>query len=146
LMVAATSAFIWALHYHLLGERLAALLAMISGTRNTVAGWVHAQSRRVRIGLSVLACALLSGLGTLVWSGPLTILPTFAACFSTTASFWLVDRAFRRALLVSDSCWLVFGVLAGSVAAGLAALISLSINLWTMRKARLAPDAPAQNA
>ena len=49
---------------------------------------------------------------------------------------WLVGRAFRRAYLVSDSCWLLFGVLAGSTAGWVAAMISLCLNLWTMRRER----------
>jgi hypothetical protein len=133
MLTGATGAVIWALHYHLLGERVAASLAAVTGARNTVALWVVAQPSRVKLALSLLACTLLISVASLAWSGPLTALPTFAACLSTTASFWLIDRAFRRVLLVSDGCWLLFGVLAGSVAGVLAAAASMAINLWTMR-------------
>jgi len=75
-------------------------------------------------------------MGLALWtgSGPLTALPTFAACLTTTASFWLAGRAFRCAYLVSDSCWLVFGLLAGSTAGPVAATISLTLNVWTLRR------------
>jgi hypothetical protein len=141
LMVGATSAMIWALHYHLLGERVAAALSAISGGRNTIALRVQAMARPFRIALTLGVCGMVAGLALLAGSGPLTALPAFAACLTTTASFWLVGRAFRRAYLVSDSCWLVFGVLAGSPAGCVAATISLGLNLWTIRR-QPAADAP----
>jgi hypothetical protein len=134
LMVGATGAMIWALHYHLLGERVAALLSAISGGRNTIASHVHALPRPMRVAFTLLVCALVVSLVLVAGSGPLSALPAFAACLSTTATFWLVGRAFRRAYLVSDSCWLVFGVLASSPAGCVAAAISLGLNLWTMRR------------
>jgi hypothetical protein len=136
LMVGATGAMIWALHYHLLGERVAAALSAISGGRNTIATHVQAMPRRFRIGLTLLVCGLVVSLALLAGSGPLAALPAFAACLTTTASFWLVGRAFRRVYLVSDSCWLVFGVLASLPAGCIAAAISLGLNLWTMRRQR----------
>jgi hypothetical protein len=36
--------------------------------------------------------------------------------------------------MISDSCWLVFGVIAGSTAGWIAAVISLCLNVWTMRR------------
>lgn len=134
LMVGATGAMIWALHYHLLGERVAAALSAISGGRNTIATRVHALPRRFRIALTLGVCAVVAGVTILAASTPLAALPAFASCLSTTAAFWLVGRAFRRAHLVTDSCWLVFGVLAGSTAGWIAATISLCLNLWTMRR------------
>lgn len=142
LMVGATGAMIWALHYHLLGERLAALLSAISGGRNTIASRVHAMPRPLRIGFTLLVCALVVSLGLLAGSGPLAVLPAFAACLTTTATFWLAGRAFRTAYLASDSCWLVFGVLASSPAGCVAAAISLGLNLWTIRR-QPAAAAPA---
>jgi len=134
LMIGATSAMIWALHYHLLGERMAAALSAISGGRNTIATRVHALPRGLRITLTALLCGTVMGLALWTGSGPLTALPTFAACLTTTASFWLAGRAFRCAYLVSDSCWLVFGLLAGSTAGPVAATISLTLNVWTLRR------------
>lgn len=146
LMVGATGAMIWALHYHLLGERVAAMLSALSGGRNTIATRVHGLRRPLRIGLTVLFCALVATLGLLSRSGALVALPIFALCLSTTATFWLVGRAFRSAYLVSDSCWLLFGVLAGSTAGWIAAAISLCLNVWTMRREqarRELADSPA---
>jgi hypothetical protein len=134
LMVGATSALIWTLHYSLLGERVAALLSAISGGRNTIATRVHGLRRPLRIAFTVFVCAMVAGLALLAGSGPLAALPAFASCLSTTATFWLVGPAFRRAYLVSDSCWLLFGLLAGSTAGWIAAAISLCLNLWTMRR------------
>jgi hypothetical protein len=134
LMVGATGAMIWALHYHLLGERVAAALSALSGGRNTIATRVHGLRRPLRIGLTVVFCALVATLGLYARSGPLVALPVFASCLSTTATFWLIGRAFRSAYLVSDSCWLLFGVLAGSTAGWIAAVISLCLNVWTMRR------------
>lgn len=145
LMFGATGAMIWALHYHLLGERVAAALSAISGGRNTIATRVHAWPRKLRIALTVVFCAIVATLALIVGSGPLAALPAFASCLTTTASFWLVGRAFRRAYLVSDGCWLTFGLLAGSSAGWIAAGISLCLNLWTMRRERtsLAAETPA---
>jgi len=134
LMVGATSAMIWALHYHLLGERVAAALSAISGGRNTIAARVHRLPRNLRIALTVFVCGFVTSLALFAGSGPLAALPAFASCLTTMASFWLVGRAFRRVYLVSDSCWLLFGVLAGSTAGWIAAMISLCLNLWTMRR------------
>jgi len=136
LMVGATGAMIWALHYTLLGERVAAALSAISGGRNTIATRVHGLPRPLRIGLTLALCALVAIVALFAGSGPLAALPAFASCLTTTASFWLVGRAFRRCYLVSDSCWLLFGVLAGSTAGWVAAMISLCLNLWTMRRER----------
>ena len=136
LMVGATGAMIWALHYHLLGERVAAALSAISGGRNTIAMRVQAWPRRFRIALTVGLCGVVASLALLAGSGPLAALPAFASCLTTTASFWLVGRAFRRTYLVSDSCWLLFGLLAGSAAGWIAAGISLCLILWTMRRER----------
>ena len=138
LMVGAAGSVIWMLHYHLLGERVAAALSAIAGTRNTIATRVHKLPRHLRIALTVSVCMLVTTLTLTAGSGPLTAVPAFASCLSTTASFWLVGRAFRRAYLVSDSCWLLFGVLAGSTAGWIAASISLGLNLWTMRRERRA--------
>lgn len=138
LMTGATSAFIWALHYHLLGERFAAALSAVSAGRNTIATRVLALPARTRIALTLLACSLLVGLAVLTWSGPLTALPTFASCLTMTAAFWLAGERFRRVLFVSDSCWLVFGVLVGSIAGAFAAILSLSLNAWTMFRQRRA--------
>jgi hypothetical protein len=135
LIFGATGAMIWALHYHLLGERVAAALSAISGGRNTIAARVHGWPRRVRVATTAGVCALVASLALLAGSGPLAALPAFASCLSTTATFWLVGRAFRRACLVSDSCWLLFGLLAGSTAGWIAASISMSLNLCTMRRA-----------
>lgn len=149
LLIGATAALFWALHYHLLGERVAAAIAAANGARNTVATWVASRPRRVRIALTLFACAVLVALSLLAWTGPLTLLPTFAACLSTSASFWLIDRAFRRALLVSDGCWLLFGVLAGSIAGMAASAVTLGLNLWTLRRLarqnRATPDATAHS-
>jgi hypothetical protein len=145
LMFGATGAMIWALHYHLLGERVAAALSAISGGRNTIATRIHAWPRKVRIALTVTFCAVVASMALIVGSGPLAALPVFASCLTTTASFWLVGRAFRCAYLVSDSCWLLFGLLAGSTAGWIAAGISLCLNLLTMRRERtpLAAETPA---
>ena len=132
----ATGAMIWALHYHLLGERVAAALSAISGGRNTIATYVHGWPRRLRVGATASLCAVVASLALLASSGPLAFLPAFASCLTTTATFWLVGRAFRRAYLVSDSCWLVFGLLAGSTAGSIAACISLFLNLCTLRRVR----------
>jgi hypothetical protein len=142
LIFGATGAMIWALHYHLLGERVAAALSAISGGRNTIATRVHALPRGLRIALTAILCGVVASLALLAGSGPLAALPAFASCLTTTASFWLVGRAFRRAYLVSDSCWLLFGLFAGSTAGWIAAGISLCLNLYTMRRAP-APDAQA---
>lgn len=136
LLTGATSAFLWALHYHLLGERIAAALSAVSAGRNTIALHVLTLPRRKRIALTLAACSLLVTLAAFTWSGPLTALPTFASCLTMTAAFWLAGYRFRRVLLVSDSCWLVFGVLVGSIAGALAATISLSINAWTLHRLR----------
>lgn len=136
MIIGAAGAMIWALHYHLLGQRVAAALSAISGGRNTIAPRVHAWPRRLRIALTVLLCAVVATLALMAGSGPLAVLPAFASCLTTTATFWLVGRALRRAYLVSDSCWLLFGLLAGSTAGWIAAGISLCLNLWTMRRAR----------
>jgi Bacterial inner membrane protein len=141
MMIGATSAVIWALHYHLLGERVAAALSALSGGRNTVAGHVQTMARPVRVAVTLVVCLLVAVLAVHSWAGPLTLLPTFAGCLMTTASFWLVGPAFRRSLLVSDSCWLLFGILAGLPAGCAAAMISLGLNLLTMR--RRAVPAPA---
>jgi hypothetical protein len=150
LMVGATGSIIWALHYHLLGERVAAALSAISGGRNTIASRVHQLPRPYRIALTVAVCALVASLVLFAGSGPWSALPAFASCLSTTATFWLVGRAFRRVYLVSDSCWLVFGVIAGSTAGSVAAVISLCLNLWTMRRENAAlaakPAAQAQRS
>ena len=138
LLVGATSSMIWVLHYHLLGERLASALSAISLGRNTIASRVHLTSRPIRVALTLLVCALVTTLGLRAGSGPITALPTFAACLSTTATFWLVGRAFRRVYLVSDSCWLLFGLLSGSAAGCVGATVSLGLNLWTIRRQ---PDA-----
>lgn len=134
LLIGATSAMLWALHYQLLGERLAAALSMMAGGRNTIAARVHALPDRVRLAFTVALCGVVITLGCWTATGPLTILPTFAACLTTTAAFWLAGRAFRCAYLVSDSCWLVFGLLAGSTAGTLAASIALTMNLCTLRR------------
>lgn len=134
LMVGATGAIIWALHYHLLGERVAAALSAISGGRNTIATHVQQGGRALRVALTLILCGIVTGFALYAGSGPFTLLPTFASCLTTMASFWLVGRAFRRAYLVSDSCWLVFGVLAGSIAGCVAATVALGLNLWTMRR------------
>jgi hypothetical protein len=134
LLIGATSALVWALHYHLLGEKMAAALSAISGGRNTIATRVHALPHRLRLALTAALCLTVIGLAIWTAKSPLSALPTFAACLSTTAAFWLAGRAFRCAYLVSDSCWLVFGALAGSTAGCVAAMISLSLNLWTLRR------------
>lgn len=134
LMFAATGSFVWALHYHLLGERVASFISAIIGARSTVAARVVSLPRGMRAVLTLAVCTALLGLSALAWSGPLTVLPASAACLSTTASFWLIDRAFRRVLLVSESCWLLFGVLAGSIGCIAAASTSLLLNLWTLRR------------
>src|SRR5262245_28316941 len=82
LMVGATGAMIWALHYHLLGERVAAALSAISGGRNTIATRVHAWPRNLRIALTVAICAVVATLALIVGSGPLTALPVFASCLT----------------------------------------------------------------
>ncbi len=134
LLIGATSAVLWTLHYHLLGERMAAALSAISGGRNTIATRVHALPGALRAGLTVALCAVVIALACWTAKGPLTVLPTFAACLTTTATFWLAGRAFRCAYLISDSCWLVFGALAGSTAGCVAASIALTLNLWTLRR------------
>lgn len=153
MLIGATSAVLWALHYQLLGERLAAALSMISGGRNTIAARVHVLPDRMRVGLTVALCGVVIALGCWTAKGPLTILPTFAACLTTTAAFWLAGRAFRCAYLISDSCWLVFGLLAGSTAGSVAASIALTMNLCTLRRqpwmplrAALSPTATSQPA
>lgn len=138
LLVGATGAVIWALHYHLLGERVAAALAALSGGRNAIALRVHALPRTSRVGLTVFGCAVVAALSAWSWSGPLNALPAFASCLTMTASFWLVGRRFRRTYFVSDSCWLLFGLAAGSFAGSFAAATSLCLNLWTMRRVRVA--------
>jgi hypothetical protein len=146
-LVGATGAMLWALHYHLLGERVAAALSALSSGRNTIAPRVHRLTPPLRIALTLCVCALVVALAFVAGRGPFTVLPAFASCLTTTASFWLVGRAFRRVYLVSDSCWLVFGLLAGSIAGSVAASISLGLNLWTMRRhARAGTAAPASTA
>lgn len=142
LMTGATSAFIWALHYHLLGERFAAALSAVSAGRNTIAARVLEMPARTRVALTLLACSMLVGLAALTWSGPLTALPTFASCLTMTAAFWLPGDRFRRVLFVSDTCWLVFGLAVGSIAGAVAAMLSLALNAWTMHRHRRAA-APA---
>lgn len=134
LMVAATGAMLWALHFHLIGERVAAALSALSGGRNTIAPRVLLMPRHVRLLLTTGLCAVVVGLGVAAWNGPLTLLPVFASCLTTTASFWLVGRRFRGVYLVSDSCWLVFGLLAGSAAGTVASAIALCLNLGTIRR------------
>lgn len=144
LMVGATGAVIWALHYHLLGERVAAALSALSGGRNTVALRVQAMPATARLALTALGCAIVLALGACTWSGPLNALPMFASCLTMTASFWFVGRRFRHTYLVSDGCWLAFGLLAGSAAGAFASATALGLNLWTMR--RIADrDATAQS-
>lgn len=139
LLVGATGSFIWALHYHLLGERVAAALAATSGARSSIAMRVHALPRSKRIALTVAACALVILLSALAWSGVLTALPMIAVCMTTAASFWLLDRAYRRVALAADTLWLLFGVLAGSIGGALAALIAIGLNCWALhRYARVA--------
>src|ERR1700752_2192891 len=62
LMVGATGSVIWALHYHLLGERVAAALSAISGGRNTIASHVHQLPHRYRIALTIAVCVLIATL------------------------------------------------------------------------------------
>lgn len=143
MMTGATSAFIWALHYHLLGERFAAALSAVSAGRNTIASRVLALPTRTRVALTLLACSLLVGLAALTWAGPLTALPTFASCLTMTAAFWLPGERFRRVLFVSDSCWLVFGLMVGSIAGAFAAVLSLGLNAWTMYRHRCEAAAAA---
>ena len=134
MMIGATSAVLWTLHYHFLGERVAAALSAISGGRNTIAVHVQSMSRRVRVGVTVFICLLVATLAIWAGSGPLAALPTFAACLTTTANFWFAGKTFRRAYLVSDACWIAFGLLAGTAAGCIAATISFCLNLWTLKR------------
>ena len=130
-------------HYLLLGAVTAAVLNGFSAARWSTAAWVIQQPRHVRWICTAIALAVVHLLTGLTWQGWSSFFPYAGNVLVVLASYHLVDRQFRIALLGGELLWAATAIAAGS-APGLAlAIAGLALNGWMLRSSFPAAPRPA---
>lgn len=121
------SSYLWALHFFLLGGFTESLIQVGIGTRT----WVSIILKRSVVAIcAYLICTSLGFLTILAitWSGPLSLLPTFAAINSTIA-YLLPNIPMRLMFFFSSLCWIISGYHLNSYPIILTETIGICMNL-----------------
>ena len=105
----AASAFVWALHFLLLGAIAAALLHVVTGLRNLLG--IGARGPIVGVGFAIIYTA--SALWG--WESGWDLLPLIAVLSGTAAVFFLSGIWVRVAFLIGSALWVIYSIRVGSI-------------------------------
>lgn len=126
-------------HFALLGQGTAVASTTVSLLRS-LASLSTLGARTPAVGIFFIALSL--GLGAVLYSGWVSLLPIAASCIGTTALFFLTGLRMRLLMACGTALWLLNNLLVGSIGGSLLEACLLASNAWTIR--RLWRDGPGR--
>lgn len=120
---------VWAWHYYLLGIPAAAWNSALIGAGVLALAFTAPAQSTLRRSISLVASCALFVAAYNTWSGAISVFLLVAALISTLACGALAGSRARVWLMVSDGCWLVTGVLAGSIGGVISGLLAIILKL-----------------
>lgn len=137
ILIQSIASCLWVVQFALLGTFTGAALNLIAIFRGITYMFKGKYKPFSGIWMPIIFSSLFIAVGILTWEGPISLLPTFAMTVSSFALFITKEKAIRLLSLAVSPPWLVYDVLAGTIAGTLAevfSLISIIIALIRFRK------------
>lgn len=126
------SNILWIWHYFSMGAMTAMLTTCVSIIRNVVSLNSEKLKLKFKIIFAVVFASLLICIGVMTWNGLTSLIAMTATLIFSVAVYFTNKRALRVVMLLTDSLWLVHGIIIASVGGIAYAISALLINLYVI--------------
>ena len=138
LILLMVSAFVWCVHFLVLGKYTAVLLNLLSAFRCVIYA-CHSDGKKWAQGVWIpIVFGIVCSVSTIfTWGGLIDILPLVSTFMYTYSNWQQNERRLKYITLPASMCWLVYNIVGGSVAGAINegfAEISIIVYLVRTRK------------
>ena len=130
--LALMAACIWPPHYWLLGAQVGMTVSALVALRQAISWWILGMPPRIKAVVGGLFILAFTAVTALEWRGWISVLPWLAGSVATSA-YLRQGRVMRAQFLLTDSLWLLYGLMVGSIGVTATAVASLGANVRTIR-------------
>lgn len=133
-LLAGVSSILWSISYYLLNGITSSIILLTIAARQIVSintpKWNKTQIKLV-CGFFV---SITIAFTIITWHGLISLLPLIASLIATIAYFYSDPITLRKRLLITDVFWLINSILLSSYSHLIASILSIIINIITIRK------------